>query len=166
MTASRFNALVAEYGQAIARLAAVYERDPAERDDLLQDIWLAVWLALPRFRGDCSERTFLYRVAHNRAITHGQRRARALKPSAAPPPDEPDAGPGPQQAAEQAGTFGAVLRALQVLPLIDRQILQMSLDGLPQRDIGEVVGIRENHVAVRLNRARKRLRELMERYDG
>jgi RNA polymerase sigma factor (sigma-70 family) len=162
---ARFDTLLSAYGQAVARLAAGYEFDAGEREDLVQDIWLAVWLALPRFRGECSERTFVYRIAHNRAISHVDRRARAHKP-AATPPDLPDAAAGPAESDEQARTLAALLRALRALPVIDRQIVQMSLDGLPQREIGEVLGIRENHVAVRLNRARKRLRELMEKPDA
>jgi RNA polymerase sigma-70 factor (ECF subfamily) len=31
---------------------------------------MALWNALPSFRGDCPERTFVFRVAHNRALTH------------------------------------------------------------------------------------------------
>jgi RNA polymerase sigma-70 factor (ECF subfamily) len=35
----------------------------------LQEIALGLWTALPKFRGDASERTWLYRVAHNTAIS-------------------------------------------------------------------------------------------------
>jgi hypothetical protein len=31
--------------------------------------WLAIWRALPRFRGEASERTFIYRIAHNRGLS-------------------------------------------------------------------------------------------------
>ncbi|MSV36373.1 MAG: hypothetical protein EXQ47_12375 [Bryobacterales bacterium] len=46
------------------------ERDGAEGDDLLQEITLALWAALPRFRGESSERTWVYRVAHNTGISY------------------------------------------------------------------------------------------------
>lgn len=61
-----------EHDAAIRRLTASYERDASRCQDLVQDIWLAVWPALPRFRDDCSERTFVYRIAHNRAVSHIQ----------------------------------------------------------------------------------------------
>jgi RNA polymerase sigma factor (sigma-70 family) len=61
----RFNALLATHGPSLARLAGSYARDPTEREDLFQEIAIAVWRALPRFRGECSERTFLFRIAHN-----------------------------------------------------------------------------------------------------
>ena len=40
-------------------------RDPGEQEDLRQEIALGLWTALPRFRSDASERTWLHRVANN-----------------------------------------------------------------------------------------------------
>jgi RNA polymerase sigma factor (sigma-70 family) len=57
-----FARILREHGSALARLAASYAHDPADREDLLQEILLAIWTALPRFRGDCSERTFAFRI--------------------------------------------------------------------------------------------------------
>src|SRR5258708_17598514 len=63
-----FDRLFAANGPALTRLAASYTNTQADRDDLLQEIAMALWQAWPRFRGECSERTFLFRIAHNRAI--------------------------------------------------------------------------------------------------
>src|SRR5688572_3851732 len=86
--------LLHEHDRALRRLAASYERDPGRQQDLVQDIWLAVWQALPRFRGESSERTFIFRIAHNRAISHidysQRRRSEPLEndaPLASPEPD-------------------------------------------------------------------------------
>ena len=57
----------------MGRIAASYAR-PADQDDLRQEISIAIWNALDRFRGDCSERTFLFRIAHNRGLSHVARR--------------------------------------------------------------------------------------------
>lgn len=41
----------------------------------------ALWRALASFRGECSERTLIYRIAHNRGLTHrARRRIRATEP--------------------------------------------------------------------------------------
>ncbi len=69
-----YETILRDYGASLSRLVASYEASPDAREDLLQEIQLALWKALPSFRGDCSVRTFVYRVAHNRALTHAWRR--------------------------------------------------------------------------------------------
>ncbi|HVJ63442.1 MAG TPA: sigma-70 family RNA polymerase sigma factor, partial [Tahibacter sp.] len=61
-------AVLAEYGASLARVARTYEASRAGREDLLQDIAVALLQALPRFRGDSALGTFVYRVATNVAI--------------------------------------------------------------------------------------------------
>jgi len=55
-------AVLREHGPMLARIAGSYESEPARRDDLLQEISVAVWRALPSWRGDASLRTFAARV--------------------------------------------------------------------------------------------------------
>jgi RNA polymerase sigma-70 factor (ECF subfamily) len=61
-------------GAALGRLARAYERDADQRRDLLQEIHVALWRSLSRFDGRCSLRTWVYRVAHNTAISKTVRR--------------------------------------------------------------------------------------------
>lgn len=157
----RYVRLLQEHDRALRRLAASYERDPSKQQDLVQDIWLAVWQALPRFRGDCSERTFVFRIAHNRAVSHvdhwQRRRTDSLDeyaPLAAPEPD-PEHALSTQQRHERLRT------AVQALPVGLRQIVVLSLEGLSHAEVAEIVGITENNVAVRLTRARAALARLM-----
>src|SRR6516225_3812879 len=65
--------LVEQYQPALWRLVNFYEPDPASREDLFQEVLLGLWRAIPRFRGDSSERTWLYRIAHNIAISSSAR---------------------------------------------------------------------------------------------
>ncbi|MDN5924917.1 MAG: sigma-70 family RNA polymerase sigma factor, partial [Xanthomonadales bacterium] len=69
MDEREFTSLLREYAGLLSRVAASYEAEPAARDDLLQDIALALWKALPRWRGEASLKTFVARVAHNRGAT-------------------------------------------------------------------------------------------------
>ena len=62
-----FETLLGQHGPMLRRIAGSYEADPERRRELEQDILLAVWRALPRFRGEAPVRAFLARVAHNRA---------------------------------------------------------------------------------------------------
>jgi RNA polymerase sigma factor (sigma-70 family) len=155
-----FDSLVAANGPALMRLAASYTNTSSDRDDLLQEIAMALWQALPRFRGECSERTFLFRIAHNRAIAHLARsKSRPVTGEEievhAPAPN-PEAGLAQEQRVER------LRRAIRQLPLVYRQAITLSLEGLGYLEIAEVLGISESNVGVRLTRARQILRELLE----
>src|SRR5882724_8865728 len=58
------------YAAALERLARSYEADSEKRRDLLQEIHLALWRSFAGFEGQCSLRTWIYRVAHNVAASH------------------------------------------------------------------------------------------------
>ncbi len=160
----RFNRLMREYGPALSRLAFGYERVAAAREELTQEIALALWQALPHFRGECSERSFVYRVAHNRGLTHVCRRQPAHQPlDDLPALLEPaDPRPHPEQQAAMTRQRDRLRSAIQRLPLAYRQVVMLMLEELPHAEIAEVLGITESNVAVRLNRARKALKEAME----
>src|SRR3954466_12929737 len=68
---------VAEFGPALVRLARTYEAGADQRRDLLQDVYLALWRSFAGYAGQCSLRTWVYRVAHNTAISARLRRRQA-----------------------------------------------------------------------------------------
>jgi RNA polymerase sigma factor (sigma-70 family) len=154
--------LVQEHEPSIRRLAMSYERDAGRREDLVQEIWLALWRALPSFRGDCSERTFVFRIAHNRGVTHIQhwirRRTEELPDDA--PVEDPRADPFGDAMRRQRQE--RLRRAVARLPLGLRQVVVLALEGLSNREAGDVLGLTENNVAVRLSRARATLAQLLE----
>jgi len=153
--------LLYEHDRALRRLAASYERDPSKQQDLVQDIWLAVWQALPRFRGECSERTFVFRIAHNRAVSHvdhwQRRRTDCLDEDAPLAASQPD----PEHALSAQQRHERLRTAVQSLPIALRQIVVLSLEGLGHAEIADIAGITENNVAVRLSRARAALSRLL-----
>jgi RNA polymerase sigma-70 factor (ECF subfamily) len=153
--------LIAEHGAAIRRVTRLYEYDPARREDLFQDIWVAIWRALPGFRGEASERTFVFRIAHNRGLTH-----RARRRPAAEPLDElaelPHPAPSADAALHRQQQRAAIEAAIAHLPVGLAQVLTLTLEGLTQGEIAQVLGISENNVAVRAARARQRVRERLQ----
>lgn len=159
-----FDRALAEHGGALRRMAAAYEADPALREDLLQDMALALWKALPGFRGDAALGTYVYRVAHNRAVSHVARRA-ARDPIDGPAGEAAERAPSNAPSPEEATAGGEgkrrLERAVRRLRPSLRSVVVLRLDGLAQREIGEVLGLSENNVAVRLTRARKELRRLL-----
>ncbi len=148
----------AEFGQSLERLVSSYEPVVHAREDLLQEIQLALWKALSGFRHECSIRTFVYRIAHNRALTHVWQRGK-LAQASEKLPEISDPRPSPESSAIRNSQQLSLMEAIRRLPIVYRQVITMVLDEVPQPEIAAVLGITENNVAVRLNRARKLLRE-------
>lgn len=157
----QFERLLAENGAALSRLAASYTRTTGDRDDLLQEIATSLWLALPRFRGECSERTFLFCIAHNRAISHVSR-SRGTASAGDEAIEISDSRPDPERGLAERQEQSRLLAAVQRLPVIYRQTITLMLEGMSYGEIAEILGIAENNVGVRLNRGRQMLREILE----
>lgn len=160
----RFDALLRAHGPSLARLAASYARRASEHDDLFQEIALAIWRALPGFRGECSERTFVFRIAHNRGISYLARH-RATNTSRDEDSELPDRQPNPEQALSANQESERLAKAVQSLPLAHRQVVTLALEGLSYGEIADVLGISETNVGARLTRARQMLRERLKPHD-
>ena len=153
-----FDRLYRELGGSLRRLAGAYARSSADAEDLFQEIWLAVWRSLPSFRGDCSERTFVFRIAHNRGITH-RTRSRWRLEAALDGLTLSDPRPDPETALTDSARSERLFRAVRALPPEHRDVVLLSLEGLSNGEIGDVLGLSYGNVGVRLTRARQRLRE-------
>jgi RNA polymerase sigma factor (sigma-70 family) len=157
----QLNRLLTENGPALLRLASSYTNTSSDRDDLFQDIAIALWKALARFRGECSERTFLFRVAHNRAIDYLRRRRALTTPIEADAP-LPDARPNQEAGLAQEQQGERLRQAIHRLPLPYRQVITLTLEEMSYGEIAAILGVTETNVGVRLNRARQLLRQLLE----
>jgi RNA polymerase sigma factor (sigma-70 family) len=159
----RFERVLREHGAALTRLASGYEANAGMREELVQEIALAIWQALPNFRGESSERTFVFRIAHNRALTHVWKRRPAHAPldeiEESQQPVDPRARP--EDAAAQRSQRERLMVAIHSLPLTHRQIITLMLEDFSYAEMAEVLGISENNVAVRLNRAKQALKQAL-----
>jgi RNA polymerase sigma factor (sigma-70 family) len=154
----QYTRLLNEFGPGLARLAASYEAIPQAREDLLQDIRVALWVALPKFRGEASLRTFVYRIAHNRALTHVWRGRQTGTPDPIDDLELIDQLQGPEARVIESASRDRLLQAIRGLPLTSRQVITLALEDMSNGEMAAVLGISENNVAVRLSRARTLLR--------
>lgn len=147
---AQFSELMAAYAVPIRRLCAAYAASGADREDLFQDIFLAIWRALPGFRGDSSVRTWLYRIAHNVALTwQGRDRRRRSR--------ETRLDDHVEVAAHMDLRRLALKRAIAAMSPADRILTLLWLEGLSAAEIEDVTGVKSATVAVRLSRIRKQL---------
>jgi RNA polymerase sigma factor (sigma-70 family) len=158
---AQYDRILAAHGPALARLTASFESLFQAREDLFQEILFALWKALPAFRGECSEKTFAFRVAHNRCLTHVWRRGKSPE-TGVEIPELRDPRKNPEMLAIENSRRERLLYAIRGLPLNYRQVITLVLEDFPPAEIAAVLGLTENNVAVRLNRARHALRNILE----
>lgn len=135
------------YGGALDRLARAYEANPEERRDLLQDIHLSLWRSFGAFDGRCSMRTWVYRVAHNVAVSHVIRHKR--KNSVLVTLETIEAIPDKREDPADVETLMALIQRLKPL---DRQLTLLYLEGMDAASIGEVMGVSAGSIATKIHR--------------
>jgi RNA polymerase sigma-70 factor (ECF subfamily) len=151
-------ATLREHAGMLARIAAGYASNRAARDDLLQEMSVAVWKALPAWRGDGSLKAFVARVAQYAALDGCRRDAQA-------PTDDIDdvdvvaTAAVPDEAAHIEQRRERLAAAIRQLPLGQRECVLLVLEGFTSAEIANVVGVGVNTVDRRLSRARAALRE-------
>lgn len=156
---SAFAQLVDRNKRRLVSIARSYATGD-EYQDLYQEMLLQIWRSLDRFEGRSSADTWVYRIALNTALTYrrqtGTRLRRLPVADASPPPDASAAVP-------PAGTTD--LRLLQefiaTLGTVDRAVFLLYLEDLTYRDMGEILGMSEGNVGVRINRIKN---AFIERY--
>jgi RNA polymerase sigma-70 factor, ECF subfamily len=145
------------YAAALERLARAYEADAEIRRDLLQDIHVALWRSFEGFDGRCSVRTWVYRVAHNTAVSHviSQRRSKSQTLVGLEELESvPDHREG-EVAADRRHTLERLLELVQRLKPLDRQVMLAYFEGLDAASIGEIVGISARNVATKIHRIKR-----------
>jgi RNA polymerase sigma factor (sigma-70 family) len=153
--------ILRDHSALARRLAASHEANSESARDLAQDILIAVWRAWPAFRQQCSERTYVARIAHNRIVSHIARAVR--RPPLDGLSDElPAAGPTPEEAAIRHSSQENLLALVRTLPLAYREVAVLMLEDFTPAEVADTLGLTPNAVAIRATRARAMLRALME----
>ncbi|CAN5356562.1 N/A [soil metagenome] len=143
---------ISEHHRILHRVANSFASG-AEREDLMQELLVSLWKAIPSFREESAASTFAYRVLHHSALTWNRGETRRKKRQSLAethlvaalqeePPDE---------------RLELLYEYIRELPDIDRSVITMALDGLGHAQIGAIMGATQNSISVRIHRIRKQL---------
>jgi RNA polymerase sigma factor (sigma-70 family) len=156
-----FDRWLAEHAAVLHHVANGFA-EGADRHDLMQELLLAVWRAVPAYRGGAQPSTFIYRVAHNTALTwkrterNYRRRVDRF---------EADVLRAPSNEAHAANRESEALELLyqqiRRLPPVDRSLILLHLDGVSYAGMAEIHGLTESNVGVRLNRLKQKLTDAL-----
>jgi RNA polymerase sigma-70 factor, ECF subfamily len=146
-----------EYGAALERLARAYEADADKCRDLLQEIHFELWRSFDAYEQRCSQRTWVYRVAHNTAVSYIVRQSRANlrnlltleNVESAPDPDDHG------RESEDRLALARLYRLIHKLKPVDRQIMLLYLEDMDGASIGEITGLSAGAVRIQIHRIKK-----------
>jgi RNA polymerase sigma-70 factor (ECF subfamily) len=160
-----------EYAPRIYHIARRMLGNEADAEDVTQDVLVQVIRKLDTFRGDSQIGTWLHRVTVNAALAYRQKRANRQKrethdadtdaiEAADGPVNRWNVGPEePVLAAEQAAVIEG---AIGTLPSPFRDVYVLAdVEGLPNQEIADMLGLSVPAVKSRLHRARLRMRDAL-----
>lgn len=146
----------------IYKVSRMYMDTPEDREDLVQEIMIRLWTSYGSFEGRSSFSTWMYRVSVNTAITFLRNEKRkpptviAEEPFLANKRDEVDS-----NAEEKLELF---YKAVKQLNSIEKALIFYFMEGLPHREISQLLGISENNTRVKLNRIKEKIQIIIKQY--
>jgi RNA polymerase sigma-70 factor (ECF subfamily) len=153
-----------EYKKLIFKVVKTYVDLPQDKDDLFQEILLQLWSSIPSFQGCAKETTWIYRVALNTALvwkrTEKRKKNRLriefwdIQEISQPKGDC-------EELSQNQHVLDQVYDSIKQMPKSESSILLLYLDGLRYDEMADVLGISKSNVGVRLNRAKKKLAQLL-----
>ena len=161
-----FDELVERYHGKIYGLTYNMTSNREDAEDLTQEVFIKAFEALPRFRGNSSFYTWLYRIALNRAFT--RRRQQKPADSVEQRHDEgeefSDPGDRPEKRMQREEQADVIHQALDTLNEEQRTVIVMrELEGFSYETMAEMLDVSVGTIRSRLHRAREQLREALKR---
>jgi RNA polymerase sigma-70 factor (ECF subfamily) len=147
-------------------------RNRATADELMQEVWFAVARDATRYVPTARFTTWLFTIAHHRMIDSIRRSRRetsldtlGYETDAVAPQLTADPGAGPYAAAVARDQSAAMIRAVEKLPLEQREAFLLQVEGdLGVEEIATITRTSFETAKSRLRYARTKLRELLKEY--
>jgi len=166
-----FETLVVTYEKGVYNLAFRLVGDREDAMDIVQEVFLKAYQALPRFRGDSRFSTWIYRVCVNASLDHLRKKQKQASYSL----DEPlalkessvtrevaDENENVEDSVEVKFLSSDVLATLNSLDPAHRAIIVLSdVQGYSYQEIADILGLSMGTVKSRLHRARNMVRKLL-----
>ncbi|MBU0534582.1 MAG: sigma-70 family RNA polymerase sigma factor [Candidatus Omnitrophica bacterium] len=154
-----FGELVQKYKQQIYFVAYRMTNNHTDADDLSQEAFIKAYESICNFQEKSSFFTWLYRIIMNITINHlkkmGRRQIFTLDENISIEDIS-----NPEKIAESRQLNEEITKAINSLPLKQKAVVELALlEGLPHREIAQILGCREKTVSWRLFQARNKLKE-------
>ncbi|MFD0795900.1 RNA polymerase sigma factor [Maribacter chungangensis] len=154
-TDKKYKELYKAHYPKVMRLCLGYVAgDEAIAKDLAQDIFIKIWENLDNFRNDSSISTWIYRISVNTCLSRlrtGKKRSRTIAIADVPEILEEHSD------ADREKQLVQLYKCIQKLSETNRAIILLVLEGLPQSEISEIIGLKHDAVRTRIHRIKSQL---------
>jgi RNA polymerase sigma-70 factor (ECF subfamily) len=144
-----FKEVYTQYSPGVFRLCMGYVNDYEQARDLTQETFISVWENLSSFRQESAVSTWIFRIATNNCLRAIEKKKKVVSVL---PPDMPDI---PEETKEEKLVF--LYRCISELEEVDRIIISLVLEDVPQAEIASIVGMSHNNIRVKVHRIKEKL---------
>lgn len=160
--AAEFDRLYDEHAGRVYALCLRMTADPAEAESLTQDVFVRAWTRLSTFRGESAIGTWLHRLAVN--VVLGRRRGDTRRERHVVLEEDPGTLPGAAVSGAPVDARIDLERAIASLPEGARTMLVLhDIEGYTHEEIAAMTGSAVGTTKAQLHRARRLLRERLDR---
>jgi RNA polymerase sigma-70 factor (ECF subfamily) len=154
-----FEEIYREYAAKIYRLCMAYVNDRDMAQDLTQDTFATVWEKLATFRNESAIGTWVYRIATNKCLRSLEQTTRIKRTELPPQLSEPP------EAAHGEEMITRLYQCIAGLEEVERIIISLELEEVPQAEIATIVGISEGNVRIKIHRIKNKLEKKLKEYE-
>lgn len=155
MIEREFTQVVREYKGTIYTVCYMFSNDSDEVADLFQEILINIWKGFEKFRGESSLKTWIWRISFNTCVSYQRKKSRRVNTL----PLTMDINLF-EDSTEDIKQIRMLQKRIQKLGPFDRAIVLLWLEDLSYAEIGDIVGISEKNVSVRLVRIKEQLKRM------
>ncbi len=146
-----FSEIYKHFGEKIYRVCLGYINDAELAKDLTQETFIAVWQNLNGFRNESAIGTWIYRIATNKCLRTIERERKQTDLPFGYPVDQPNT----EDLTDEKLHF--LRKCISDLSEIDRIIISLYMEDLPQEKIAEITGLTHSNVRVKVHRIKERI---------
>lgn len=158
ITESEFLDKINAHKGIVYKVSRMYCDAAEDREDLFQEIVLQLWKSVDSFKGNSEFSSWMYRVALNTSIVF-YKKDKKRKDTNTRLKVNPVAQKGYD--GEQDKQLEYFYKAVKELPKFDKALILLYIEGYSGKKISETLGISEVNTRVKINRAKKQLKEII-----
>jgi len=156
-TEQAFLSMIRTYERVIYKVCYLYTTPSSPLNDLYQEVIINLWRSFPKFRHDCKESTWIYRIALNTCISFIRKEKKIPEIVSLILDDDRM-----EEADETQIMLKKLYRMISHLGQLEKSIIFLYLEEKSYEEIAETTGLTISNVATKLSRIKEKLRKMKE----